>query len=120
MKLAKTIERLNADLAAFAERTESDAATLYEDANTSFRLKNITLHKRSNNINFPYVLEYEYDFLDGRGLNLEHDEHLCEDEVRDYVKFWRACLRRAIRYWEMDAIELDALQDGETEETEED
>ena len=42
-----------------------------------------------------------------------------DDEARDYLFFWRACLRRAKRYWSMDAIELDRLQDGEVEDKEE-
>ena len=40
------------------------------------------------------------------------------DSIMDYLKFWRACLRRAKRYWSMDPDVLDAIQDGEREDTE--
>ncbi len=39
------------------------------------------------------------------------------DGIMDTVKFWRKCLRRAQRYWSMDSEELDKIQDGEIEDT---
>jgi hypothetical protein len=38
--------------------------------------------------------------------------------VTEWVSFWRACLRRAKRYWAMDTDKLDAIQDGEQEDEE--
>ena len=41
-----------------------------------------------------------------------------EDDAKDWLSFWKGCLRRAKRYWSMDAVELDRLQDGLTEDEE--
>jgi hypothetical protein len=35
-----------------------------------------------------------------------------EDDAREWLSFWRANLRRAKRYWEMDTDKLDAIHDG--------
>ena len=54
-------------------------------------------------------------------MRYDREDGYYEDEGPDgimaTVKFWRKCLRRAQRYWSMDADELDRLQDGETEDT---
>ena len=42
------------------------------------------------------------------------------DGISEWIKFWRACLRRAKRYWEMDTDTLDAIQSGEKEDNEDD
>ena len=39
--------------------------------------------------------------------------------LMDTIKFWKKCLRRARRYWQMDTATLDAIQDGEREDKEE-
>ena len=41
-----------------------------------------------------------------------------EDDAKEWLSFWKGCLRRAKRYWQMDAVELDRLQDGETNDEE--
>lgn len=42
------------------------------------------------------------------------------DGIAEWIKFWRACLRRAKRYFAMDTDKLDKIQDGEIEDDEED
>lgn len=106
----RSIERLNNDLAAFAKQTESDFAVLYEDANTSFSIANIRLNAAGTK------LTYLYDFLDGTGFRREDERVDFADDVAEAVTFWRACLRRAKRYWAMDTEKLDAIQDGEQED----
>ena len=48
-----------------------------------------------------------------------HEEylHTDDDDIQDTLKFWRANLRRAKRYWAMNAEILDKIQDGEIENT---
>lgn len=108
----RSIERLNKDLAAFAKQTESDFAVLYEDANTSFSIANVRLNHDGTK------LTYLYDFLDGEGFRRSDERVDFAEEVADWVSFWRACLRRAKRYWAMDTEKLDAIQDGEQEDEE--
>ena len=47
-----------------------------------------------------------------------HEEylHTDDDDIQDTLKFWRANLRRAKRYWAMDAETLDKIQDGQVED----
>lgn len=49
----------------------------------------------------------------------EAERMLDEDDAREWLSFWRANLRRARRYWAMDADRLDAIQEGVIEDTEE-
>lgn len=64
------------------------------------------------------------EFIDRTGFtptndyyHKEEDGSLSEregiDSIPEYIKFWRACLRRAKRYWSMDGDKLDAIQNGE-------
>ena len=120
--IRKSVQAFNKDLADFARRTECDIPTLYEDAFTSFGLLNVELKwdgsfiPRSTKEIDGVTLEYDYDFLDGRGPRHESEEQLYVEDIREDLKFWRACLRRAKRYWEMDTDELDKIQDGEKED----
>ena len=50
----------------------------------------------------------------------EQEQMMDEDDAREWLKFWRANLRRAKRYWEMDTETLDKIQDGELEDIQED
>ena len=97
-KMVKAFERFNADLNAFRLETGDDLATLYEDAFTTRNVKNFRLS------------------LAGTLTWVEDDKHEREtifddDEARDYLNFWKACLRRAKRYWAMDTETLDAIYD---------
>ena len=112
--------KLNEDLKAWAKETGEDEATLYEDANTSFTLSNLAI---SNDGQLFYDYDGKTDFVVIVDVDEETGEYY-EDEgidgIMEYVKFWRACLRRAKRYWNMDSDKLDAIQNGEAEDEEED
>ena len=114
----RMVERFNADLEAFREYTGDAAAVLYEDAYTSFTLANVRVENG--------CLQYEYDGkLEQEAIVLQDEdtkEYYKEeyDGISEWIKFWRACLRRAKRYWEMDTDTLDAIQSGEKEDNEDD
>lgn len=105
--IKKMVEKLNAELDSFAKLAEEDGAILYEDPFTSFGLRNVSLN--------GLILSYEYSFNEctGRKWTNETDECFDEDEVKDTLKFWQACLKRAKRYWSMDTDTLDAIQNGD-------
>lgn len=114
----RMVEKFNADLEAFRKYTDDDAAVLYEDAYTSFTLANVRVENG--------CLLYEYDGrLEKEAIVLQYEDtkEYYEEEydgISDWIKFWRACLRRAKRYWEMDTDTLDAIQSGEKEDDEDD
>lgn len=105
----KAWEKFNDDLQAFIRETEGTdffaEATLYEDAFTTRRVRDFVMTPSGN------LLWVE----DGVS---EKEKMYDEDEAREYLSFWRANLRRAKRYWEMDVEKLDAIQDGEIEDEE--
>lgn len=102
----KAWEKFNEEVLAFAQETESDEATLYEDAFTSRNVKNFWM--RANG-----TLSW---IEDGK---MEIEQMFDEDDAREWLKFWRANLRRAKRYWSMDVETLDMIQDGQLEDEEE-
>lgn len=115
----KAVWKFSEELEAFRKETEEEAATLYEDPYTSFTLANIAVSSDGQ-------LHYDYDGERQCDMIVCHDPETgeyYEDEVidglMDTVKFWRKCLKRAQRYWSMDSEKLDKIQDGETEDTEE-
>ena len=101
----KSIEKLNQELQAFAQETGEAEATLYEDIYTSFTLSDIALD--GDKLSFTY---------DGKR---ETERMMDEDDLREWLKFWRSCLKRAKRYWATDSETLDAINDGLAEDTEE-
>lgn len=111
----KALDKFKEELAAFAKETGEEKPTLYENAFISFRLYDIKVEKGE--------LSYGYD--DGRDFEKcvhrdpETRKYYEDNTIMEYVKFWRACLRRAKRYWAMDPDKLDAIQDGEVEDNEE-
>ena len=113
-KLIMTLIKFNQDLESFRKETEEDAATLYEDANTSFTLKDIKVENG--------CLVYEYDGMTESERIVYQDADSGEyyeddiDGISEWIKFWRKCLRRAKRYWSMDPDRLDKIQDGEIED----
>lgn len=113
----KAVEKFAEELKAWEKETGEEPATLYENANTSFTLANPTVE--NGWLKFDYdgepdsVRVVEKDDLDGKYYEVELDG------IMDYVKFWRACLRRAKRYWAMEPERLDAIQDGEQEDEDE-
>ena len=96
------------ELSAFAEETtgkDSQEATLYEDAFTTRNVHDFSMSPKG-------VLTWYEDGL--RNQEQMYDE----DDAREWLKFWKACLRRAKRYWAMDVETLDAIQDGIKEDEE--
>lgn len=117
-KAIKDIEKFKEDLAAFAEETGEQFPTLYEDANTMIQVKNLlftyegTLHWTDEDDHEcweAYITEDE-DGVERWDAFYEWDSGL---------KYWKAALRRAKRYWQMDTEKLDAIQDGQIEDEEE-
>lgn len=106
----KAWERFNEDLKAFALESEGSreaVVTLYEDALTTRNVSDFMMTKGGQ------LMWIE----DGK----QESETISDDEdSKDWLSFWRGCLRRAKRYWSMDAVELDRLQDCETNDDEED
>ena len=113
----KAVEKFNDELEAWARETGENPVTLYENAFTSFTLSNVRVEDGD--------LNYTYDGKEDSDHVVRQDEETgeyFEDElygIMDSIKFWRACLRRAKRYWSMDSEKLDRIQDGETEDDEE-
>ena len=103
----KAWEKFNEELKAFTIETEEDCATLYEDACTTRYVKDF--HMTTTGM-LTWVEEGQQ----------EKEQMFDEDDAKEYLLFWKGCLRRAKRYWSMDAIELDRLQDSETNDDEED
>ena len=117
-KLIKAFEKFNEDLKTFGEQTGEVFVTLYEDANTTRRVANFRLHKNGK---LSWV-EMEDVYADRQMIcepMKEEYYHTDDDDIRDTLNFWRANLRRAKRYWAMNAETLDKIQDGEIEDTEE-
>lgn len=112
----KAIERFNADLEAWRKETEEKEATLYEDAYTSFTLS----HIRVENGFLCYLMDGKEE--KENMLRKDEDGTIWEpdglDSIMDYIQHWRACMRRAKRYWEMPVEKLDAIQSGEQEDDE--
>lgn len=115
----KAVQEFNEELQAWAKETGEEQPTLYENANTSFTLSDIAIsndgqlfYTYDGQVNFEVIVRYD-----------DIDKCYYEDEgsegIMEYIKFWRACLRRAKRYWEMDSDKLDKIQDGEIEDDEE-
>lgn len=102
----KAWERFNDDLEAFAKEsdvTAADEITLYEDANTT---RNVRYFKMTEDGILTWTEDEQFN----------QETMFDEDDAREWLKFWKANLRRARRYWMMDAVELDRLQDGEIED----
>ncbi len=114
----KAVEKFNMELRSWSEYingTPDSEVELYEDINTIFTLSNVRVEDG--------CLKYRYDGKE------EAENMVCQyedtkeyyeedglDSIMEYVKFWRACLRRAKRYFEMDSEKLDRLADGEEDE----
>lgn len=106
-KLIKAVEKFNNDLREFGNRSGEDGlVTLYEDAYTTRVVADFKLYKNG-------VLTWK-EMEDGN-VRTERYDHYDDDDIRDTMNFWRANLRRAKRYWEMDTEKLDAIQDPENE-----
>lgn len=107
----KAWERFNTELENFIYETEEHEgyveALLYEDANTFRSVRNFQMSPNG-------ILTWTEE------NKPEREQMFDEDDAKDWLSFWKGCLRRAKRYWSMDAVELDRLQDCETNDDEED
>ena len=110
-KAIRAIEKFKEDLDAFAAETGEQFPTLYEDANTTFEVRNLA---------FSFNGDLVWEDEEGRQY---WEAYITEDEDGEErwdamyewesgLKYWRAGLRRAKRYWSMDTEKLDAIQDG--------
>jgi hypothetical protein len=113
----KALEDFKAELEKYKDLLDPEGR-LYEDPFTSFTLDNIVLVNGE--------LHYDYDGKRECDIIVRLDEETgkyYEDELFDglmeTVKFWRKCLKRAQKYWNMDPDKLDAIQNGEAEHHEE-
>ncbi len=115
----KAVEKFAAELEEWRKETGEDEATLYEDAYTSFTLSNPRVVNGSLCYHQDGV-DYSENMVRFDEETIEYWEEDCLDSIMDYLKFWRACIRRAKRYWSMDTDKLDAIQNGDIEDDEED
>ncbi len=111
------LEKFKEDLGKYKETCDPDGV-LYEDANTSFTLSDIAI---SNDGQLFYTYDGKVEFEVIVRKDEETGEYWEEeiDGIMDYVKCWRKCLNRAMRYWSMEPDELDAIQNGDAEDEEE-
>ena len=108
----KAWEKFSSDLAAFAQETGQDYTTLYEDAYTTREVKDFKMTQDG------ILTWWECETFPREKVRQEQEQMMDEDDAREWLKFWRANLRRAKRYWEMDTDTLDKIQDGELEDIE--
>lgn len=107
----RAIDKFNNELAAWAQETGDMPPYLYEDIDTSFTLWNIRV--------INGVMYYECDGqTEHENVVIYDEDERCYyewefDGIMDAIKFWRACLKRAKRYWEMSPERLDRIYDGE-------
>lgn len=89
---------------------------LYEDAFTSFTLANVRVEDGRLIYDYDGQVESEKVVLYDEEENEYYEDGI--DGITEYIKFWRACLRRAKRYWSMDVEKLDKIQNGDIDDEE--
>lgn len=112
----RMVEKFNEELEAFRKETEAEAAELYEDAFTSFTLANVRVEDGRLIYDYDGQVESEKVVLYDEEENEYYEDEI--DGITEYIKFWRACLRRAKRYWSMDVEKLDKIQNGDIDDEE--
>lgn len=116
------VAKFNDDLKAFAEESGEEEATLYEDICTFFTLSNVHIEGDYFVYNFDGEENRDliYRLCDAEESEEEGDYFSYVEEIKEDIKFWRACLRRAKKYLAMSGEELDAKEEaylyGEGEE----
>lgn len=113
----RMVEKFNEELEAFRKETEAEVAELYEDAFTSFTLANVRVEDGRLIYDYDGQVESEKVVLYDEEENEYYEDEI--DGITEYIKFWRACLRRAKRYWSMDVEKLDKIQNGDIDDEEE-
>lgn len=117
-KAIRAIDKFIADLNAFAKETGEEFPTLYEDANTTFEVRNPifaydgTLHWQD---------ETGYHWYEAYITTDEDGEERWDAmyEWESGLRYWSNALKRAKRYWSMDGDRLDKIQDGVIDDNEE-
>lgn len=112
----RMVEKFNEELEAFRKETEAEVAELYEDAFTSFTLANVRVEDGRLIYDYDGQVESEKVVLYDEEENEYYEDGI--DGITEYIKFWRACLRRAKRYWSMDVEKLDKIQNGDIDDEE--
>lgn len=108
----KAWQRFNDELNAFRAETGEDFVMLYEDAFTTRQVKDFQMTETG-------ILTWWESETYKDKVSQEREQMVNEDDSREWLKFWRANLRRAKRYWSMDGETLDKIQDGQLEDEEE-
>lgn len=113
----KAWEKFNAEIDAYRKACGDEFAWLYEDANTYRRVKDFKMHKNG-------VLtwtEEEHEMIKGQWSYVprkQREQMWDEDDAREWLRFWRACFRRAKKYDSLPTEVLDAIQEGEMDDIE--
>lgn len=105
-------QKFNEELNAFRSETGQDFVSLYEDAFTTREVKDFQMTETG------ILTWWESETYRDR-VTQEREQMVDEDDSREWLKFWRANLRRAKKYWSMDSDRLDKIHDGLIEDEEE-
>lgn len=112
------VKKFNEVLKAWAKETGETEPTLYENAYTSFTLSDPMVENGWLKFNYDGQPDSVNMVVQDK-ITGEYYEEDCLDSIMEYLKFWKACLRRAKRYWAMPSEKLDAIQEGNIEDDEE-
>ena len=114
----KAVEKFNEELKAWAKETGEKEPTLYEDAFTSFTLSDPVVENGWLKFNYDGQPDSVNCVMKDK-VTEEYYEDEGIDDIMGYVRFWRKCLNRARKFWNMDPDHLDAIQNAEVEYHEE-
>lgn len=114
----KAVEKFNEELKAWAKETGEKEPTLYEDAFTSFTLSDPVVENGWLKFNYDGQPDSVNCVMKDK-VTGEYYEDEGIDDIMGYVRFWRKCLNRARKFWNMDPDHLDAIQNAEVEYHEE-
>lgn len=113
----KAWEKFNAELDAYKTAMENEFAYLYEDAYTSRLVRDFKMHKNG----VLTWVEEEGEIVKGQWTYVarkNREQMLDEEDAKEWLKFWRACFRRAKKYDSLPTEVLDAIQEGERDDIE--
>ena len=108
----RAVEKFNEELKAWAKETGEEEVTLYENLNTSFTLSNPVVENGYLKFNYDGKPDSVNCVMQDE-LTKEYYEDEFIDGIMDYVKYWRACLKRAKKYWEIDPDILDKMAEAD-------
>ena len=115
----KSWVKFNEEVDAFRTKYDENEqfAWLYEDAYTTRRVRDFKMHKNG----VLTWVEEEMEMVKGQWTYVarkNREQMWFEDDAKEWLKYWRACLRRAKKYDSMPTEVLDAIQDGERDDIE--